>query len=100
MSTATRPRADEPRLDPSDDAALVEAGRRVFRLEAEALRALEQRVDVRFAAAVRLIHGANGRVILSGIGKSGIIARKIAATLTSTGTPALFLHPVEGLHGD
>jgi arabinose-5-phosphate isomerase len=100
MSTATRPAAEEARLDPSDDAALVEAGRLVFRLEADALRALEQRLDGRFAAAVRLIHEAEGRVIVSGIGKSGIIARKIAATLTSTGTPALFLHPVEGLHGD
>jgi arabinose-5-phosphate isomerase len=91
---------DEPRLDPADDARVVAAGREVLRLESDALRALEHRLDERFAEAVRLIHDAHGRVILSGIGKSGIVARKIAATLTSTGTPALFLHPVEGLHGD
>jgi arabinose-5-phosphate isomerase len=79
---------------------LLAAGRRVLRLEAEALAALEARLDGSFAAAVEHILEARGRVIVSGIGKSGIIARKIAATLTSTGTPAIFLHPVEGLHGD
>ncbi|CAN5744185.1 hypothetical protein BH23GEM10_BH23GEM10_17510 [soil metagenome] len=78
----------------------VEAGRRVLRLEADALRTIEARLGDDFDAAVRLILDARGRVIVSGIGKSGIIARKIAATLTSTGTPAIFLHPVEGLHGD
>jgi arabinose-5-phosphate isomerase len=76
------------------------AGRRVLRLEAEALGALERRLDASFTAAVELVLQAQGRVIVSGVGKSGIIARKIAATLTSTGTPAIFLHPVEGLHGD
>lgn len=86
----------------SDDVTtrIVTEGRRVLRMEADALRAVEERLDDTFAAAVHLIVGAAGRVIVSGIGKSGIIARKIAATLTSTGTPALFLHPVEGLHGD
>jgi arabinose-5-phosphate isomerase len=79
---------------------LLDAGRRVLRLEADALRALEARLDASFATAARLILDARGRVIVSGIGKSGIIGRKIAATLTSTGTPAIFLHPVEGLHGD
>jgi arabinose-5-phosphate isomerase len=79
---------------------VVEAGRRVLRLEAEALSLAESRLDAGFAVAVELIHAARGRVIVSGIGKSGIIARKIAATLTSTGTPASFLHPVEGMHGD
>jgi arabinose-5-phosphate isomerase len=93
-------RPDRTGLDPADDAALIEAGRRVLRLEGDALRTLEGRLDASFADAVRLLHGCRGRVIVSGIGKSGIIARKIAATLTSTGTPALFLHPVEGLHGD
>jgi arabinose-5-phosphate isomerase len=78
----------------------LEAGRRVLRLEADALRALEQRLDASFAAAVRFILETRGRVVVSGIGKSGIIGRKIAATLTSTGTPAFFVHPVEGLHGD
>jgi arabinose-5-phosphate isomerase len=100
MSATVARLPDEPRLDPADDAGILEAGRRVLRLEADALRALEHRLDERFAAAVRLVHGATGRIILSGIGKSGIVARKIAATLTSTGTPALYLHPVEGLHGD
>jgi arabinose-5-phosphate isomerase len=84
----------------SDGAALLEAGRRVLRLEAESLAALEARLDDTFVQAVRLILDAPGRVIVSGIGKSGIVGRKLAATLTSTGTPAIFLHPVEGLHGD
>jgi arabinose-5-phosphate isomerase len=79
---------------------VIASGRRVLRMEAEALRELELRLDDDFAAAAMLILDAPGRVIVSGIGKSGIIARKIAATLTSTGTPAIFLHPVEGLHGD
>lgn len=76
------------------------AGRRVLALEAEALRVAGQRLDASFEQAVDLIAACTGRVIVSGIGKSGIIGRKIAATLTSTGTPATFLHPVEGLHGD
>jgi arabinose-5-phosphate isomerase len=83
----------------SPDAVLA-AGRRVLRLEAEALLQAESRLGAGFVTAVRLIREARGRVIVSGIGKSGIVARKIAATLTSTGTPASFLHPVEGLHGD
>lgn len=69
-------------------------------MEADALRDLESRLGDDFDAAVRLLLGTRGRVIVSGIGKSGIIARKIAATMTSTGTPAIFLHPVEGMHGD
>jgi arabinose-5-phosphate isomerase len=84
----------------TDARALLETGRRVLRLEADALRAVEARLDESFVAAVELVLNAGGRVIVSGVGKSGIIARKIAATLTSTGTPAIFLHPVEGLHGD
>lgn len=75
-------------------------GRRVVRLEREALEGVEQRLGEPFVAAVRLIHGAAGRVIVSGSGKSGLIGRKIAATLTSTGTPAAFLHPSDSLHGD
>jgi arabinose-5-phosphate isomerase len=82
------------------DEALLERARRVVRAEADALLDLERRLGDEFLAAVHLIAGASGRVIVSGIGKSGIIGRKIAATLTSTGTPASFLHPVEGLHGD
>jgi arabinose-5-phosphate isomerase len=72
----------------------------VLEVESRAVAALAARVDERFARACELIAGARGRVIVSGIGKSGIVARKIAATFTSTGTPATFLHPVEGLHGD
>ncbi len=79
---------------------LIERGRRVVRLEREALDEVERRLGADFAKAVELIAASSGRVIVSGVGKSGIIARKIAATLTSTGTPATFLHPVEGLHGD
>ncbi len=81
-------------------AELLERARAVIRIEAEALRVLEGRIDESFLEAVELIGAASGRVVVSGIGKSGIVARKIAATLTSTGTPATFLHPVEGLHGD
>lgn len=84
---------------PNDSKTLAE-GRRVIGLEAEALRAAATRLDASFERAVELIGSATGRVIVSGVGKSGIIGRKIAATLTSTGTPAFFLHPVEGLHGD
>lgn len=75
-------------------------GRRVVRMAAEALAEVERRLGDSFATAVDLIALCPGRVIVSGVGKSGHVARKIAATLTSTGTPATFLHPVEGLHGD
>lgn len=88
------------RQAPPDEAALLDAARRVLRQGSEALRALEVRLGEPLLDAVSTIFAARGRVIVSGIGKSGIIARKIAATLTSTGTPAIFLHPVEGLHGD
>ncbi len=79
---------------------LLERARAVVRMEADALHALERRLGDELVEAVELICAASGRVIVSGIGKSGIVGRKIAATLTSTGTPAVFLHPVEGLHGD
>lgn len=92
MNTTARPAPDV--------TGVLEAGRRVLRLEAESLYALEARLDETFVHAVRMILDASGRVIVSGIGKSGIVGRKVSATLTSTGTPAIFLHPVEGLHGD
>lgn len=76
------------------------AGLRVLRLEAAAVAAAAERLGPGFARAVDLLAAARGRVIVSGVGKSGLIARKIAATLTSTGTPATFLHPTDGLHGD
>ena len=74
--------------------------RRVLQIEAGAILALVDRLDERFEAAVRLILDCPGRVIVTGIGKSGIICRKIAATLSSTGTPAFFLHPADATHGD
>jgi arabinose-5-phosphate isomerase len=86
-----------PRNPPPD---LVERGRRVLALEAGAIQALAARLGDAFAQAVGLLAAAKGRVIVSGVGKSGLIARKIAATFTSTGTPAMFLHPVDSLHGD
>jgi arabinose-5-phosphate isomerase len=79
---------------------VVERGRRVVRMECDALAAAAERLGGEFARAVELIAGAPGRVIVTGVGKSGLVARKIAATLTSTGTPATFLHPVESVHGD
>ena len=87
-------------LTAGDPATLAEEGRRVLRAEARAVATLADRIDDRFAEAIELLWGARGRVIVTGVGKSGIIARKVAATLTSTGTPATFLHPVDGLHGD
>jgi arabinose-5-phosphate isomerase len=74
--------------------------RKVLQTEAAAVLALVDRVDDRFAEAVTLIVQCKGRVIVTGMGKSGIICRKIAATLASTGTPAFFLHPAEAVHGD
>jgi arabinose-5-phosphate isomerase len=85
---------------PTERPDLVERGRRVLALEAEAIRRVAARLGPTFGAAVRLLAEAQGRLIVSGLGKSGLIARKIAATLTSTGTPASFLHPVDSLHGD
>jgi arabinose-5-phosphate isomerase len=88
------------KVGPTSAAQSIERGRRVIRMEREALQELEGRIDERFARAVEMIATSKGRVIVSGVGKSGLIARKIAATLTSTGTPALYLHPTEGMHGD
>ena len=78
----------------------IEIGKRVVRSEARALDELENEIGESFSNAIELILNVNGRVILSGMGKSGHIARKITATLTSTGTPAHFLHPAEASHGD
>jgi len=84
----------------SSDEEILERGRRVLRMEAEAVSGTERRLDESFARAVRMLAACQGRVIVSGVGKSGLIGRKIAATLTSTGTPAAFLHPSESAHGD
>jgi arabinose-5-phosphate isomerase len=78
----------------------LDLARAVLRTEADAILALIERLDGGFVRAVALLHECRGRVIVSGMGKSGIIARKIAATLSSTGTPAFFLHPAEAIHGD
>lgn len=79
---------------------ILAQGRRVLEMERDALAEAARRLGDGFVKAVDLIAGSHGRVIVSGVGKSGLIARKIAATLTSTGTPATFMHAVEGVHGD
>ncbi len=79
---------------------MIERGRRVLRMEREALEEVEKRLGDDFARAVELIASSRGRVIVAGVGKSGLVGQKIAATLTSTGTAASFLHPVESMHGD
>jgi arabinose-5-phosphate isomerase len=92
-----------PRSSPPETGAVasdLEIARRVLRIEAEAVAALAVRLGDSFHRAVEICASSTGRVILTGIGKSGLVARKIASTLSSTGTPALFLHAAEGLHGD
>ncbi|MBI5190051.1 MAG: KpsF/GutQ family sugar-phosphate isomerase [Nitrospirae bacterium] len=79
---------------------MLDHAKKVLRIEAEAIAALIDKVDGSFAQAVGLILACKGRVVVTGMGKSGLIGKKIAATLASTGTPALFLHPAEGIHGD
>ncbi len=78
----------------------LETAKRVLRIEAEALTELQKRLDGRFERAVDLLLACKGRVVVTGMGKSGLIGRKIAATFSSTGTPSVFLHPAEALHGD
>lgn len=79
---------------------IIETGKEVIQIEIEALKGLIERLDKNFEEIVKLIVNSKGRVIISGVGKSGIIARKIVATLNSTGTPAFFLHPSDAIHGD
>ena len=79
---------------------IIERGRRVLKLEAEALTDVEGTLGNDFALAVQLLAACRGRVIIAGVGKSGLVGRKMAATFTSTGSPAMFLHPVESVHGD
>jgi arabinose-5-phosphate isomerase len=78
----------------------LDVGRRVLDIEARAVQALHQRLDGGFSEAVDLLYRCKGKVVVSGMGKSGLIGQKIAATMASTGTPSFFLHPAEGLHGD
>ena len=84
----------------SADAGLAASGRRVFEIEGQALAAVAARIDGNFSAACQLMLKASGRVVCTGMGKSGHVARKIAATLASTGTPAFYVHPGEAGHGD
>lgn len=79
---------------------VIDEARRVIRVEAQALSAMAERIDGSFERAIDLIMSSPGRVIVSGMGKSGLIGQKIASTMASTGTPAFFLHPAEGIHGD
>jgi arabinose-5-phosphate isomerase len=84
----------------SDANRIVKRGQRVLGMERDALSATLGRLDTSFARAVELMRDSTGRVIVAGVGKSGLVGRKIAATLTSTGTPASFLHPADSVHGD
>src|SRR6202050_1115837 len=78
----------------------LETAKRVLRVESEAIASLIDRLDARFEKAVELLYACKGRVVVTGLGKSGLVGRKLAATFASTGTPALFLHTGEALHGD
>lgn len=88
------------KLNEPDTADLIASAHRTLSIEIAALHALDQRLDEHFAQAVRMLLACQGRVIVTGIGKSGHIAKKIAATLASTGTPAFFMHAAEAIHGD
>ncbi|HLO26876.1 MAG TPA: KpsF/GutQ family sugar-phosphate isomerase [Geobacteraceae bacterium] len=79
---------------------ILEEAKKVIRIEAEALMSLAEAINGEFERAVELILASKGRVVVTGMGKSGLIGQKIASTMASTGTPAFFLHPAEGIHGD
>src|SRR4030042_4448013 len=79
---------------------VIDEAKRVLRVEAHSILDLLERIDESFSQAVDLLYRCKGRVVLMGMGKSGLIGRKIASTFSSTGTPAFFLHPAEGLNGD
>ena len=86
--------------DPTHDEAILDRGRAVLRAEGEAVLAVAAALDESFCRAVRLVEACTGSVVVTGIGKAGLVARKISATLASTGTPSHFLHPAEAMHGD
>src|SRR5580692_1162997 len=90
----------KPKQSVMTDAALLASARRVLAAESKAITALADQLDESFVKAVRILVACKGRTVVSGMGKSGHVARKIAATLASTGTPALFVHPGEASHGD
>ncbi|MBI3593045.1 MAG: KpsF/GutQ family sugar-phosphate isomerase, partial [Nitrospirae bacterium] len=79
---------------------ILDIAKRVLRIEADAVSALTEKLDSNFEKAVDIIYSSKGRVIVTGMGKSGLVGKKIAATLSSTGTPAFFMHPAEAGHGD
>jgi len=91
---------DAPESPATTAAGLLAAGRRALRIEAAAVESLHERLDARFAAACRLCLACTGRIVVTGMGKSGHVGGKIAATLASTGSPSFFLHPAEASHGD
>ena len=78
----------------------IKRGKEVLQIEENGLASIRESLDLNFAKAVEMLAGCKGRVIITGLGKSGLVGRKIAATMSSTGTPSFFLHPVEGAHGD
>src|SRR3989337_595995 len=78
----------------------IETGKRVLDIEARAIDSLKSRLNHSFSDAISLLYNCKGRVVVTGMGKSGLIGKKISATFASTGTPAFFLHPAEGIHGD
>src|SRR3989338_2021441 len=82
------------------DSSNVRIAKKVLRIEARAIQSCLQKIGKSFDAAVELIFSGSARLVVTGMGKPGIIGRKIAATLASTGTPSLFLHPAEAIHGD
>lgn len=82
------------------DINILDLGRKVIKIESKAISNLINQIDNHFVEAVRLIYQSNGRIVFTGLGKSGLVARKIVATFNSTGTPAIFLHPTDALHGD
>jgi len=86
--------------DDSNDAAIIACGQKVIRTEGDAVTKMAEELGESFAAAVRVMLDAKGRIIVTGMGKSGLIARKIAATMASTGTPSMFVHPADASHGD
>ena len=79
---------------------VLKEAKRVLRVEAQSLLDLAERIDESFSRAVEFLYSCKGKVVLMGMGKSGLVGRKISSTFASTGTPSFFLHPAEGLNGD
>ena len=90
----------EKTIPPEEQENVIQQAKKVLNIEAEAIKALLDKIDERFVKAVDLLNKCSGKVIVIGIGKSGIVSQKIASTFACTGTPAFFLHPAEGIHGD